>query len=149
MTLFPNEDIVDTLGNITLTSHRLRQELKPGTFKSIMLDNVDAIECEYKENQSYINTAVVSFVISSFALFCFFNNIFQEDLRGLLLVVAIVGIVVGILFILAYYQSRRHELMVSAQTANMSYTILGTDMEEIISFTDKIEMVRSTYIGKI
>lgn len=130
MKLFQDEIVIKQADNknYLFTNVRIRQ-MYGNNATSILLENILCIKMRYRENALLLYLGIFILVGALIA------TLSGKDFIG-----AAVGLgVLGIVFILLYYNSRTHYLFISSGAGDITLSIQGQGTEKISEFIDQIE----------
>jgi hypothetical protein len=143
--LIPGESILQysDSGLITLTTHRIRCQNSvwgESNFISIMLEKISSVEVV---GNSYPMLLIAGILIGIVGLFITFNQ--QEGNEG-----AILAIVIGLVFIIAYFVTKKTICIISSDGGNkMVFRTEGMNIESLIDMVDKIELAKNNRTSQI
>jgi len=140
MKTFDDEKIITQSddGTVTLTSHRINQEVKSfskSTSKSIMLEHITSCETIHKQSWLLIIMAVIGILGAGYGVAD--NN---EDLT-------IPAAVIGLVCLIAFWLTRRAFIKVASPSTVMHINVKGMPRERITEFVDQIEHTKHSRLS--
>jgi hypothetical protein len=138
MNLMPNESVLlESEGrSLILTTHRVRYQVETfgnAVIKSIMLDELASCAMVRSSNVVFLVLAAVCFVIGLLVAMGGRRN------EGALLV----GIVLAIIFVFAYFVSRRQILAFASAGTTISVNTQGIKLEAAQQFIEQAEAAKN------
>ena len=123
------EKIAELLkGQVTLTTHRVRYERKIGgdpCLTSIMLEDLCWCDMVYRSNFILILLGIMVSIISVVV--------------GFIYSYAFTGILLGLIFIVAYFSGRGSILALASAAGKMKFEVKGVGFQDIVDFIDQVE----------
>ena len=138
MELLSDEQILLTSNDNStiLTTHRVRYQTKIGgktSFSSIMLEMLSSCEFTQKTNPALLWLSVVFLLIGISLGFMVDENSYY----------VLGGIILAIIFFIAYYLYRRGMILLSCAGANIYLPVSRMSVEKMIEFVNAIESAKN------
>lgn len=129
MKMLPNEEVITLSNGITLTNQRIRHTFDKGgdrTITSLLLENIQSISIRYTHKPLLLIVGIL-LIAASIIIF--------NAATGIL----IIGSVIGLVFIVYYFETRKHYLSVASAAGAIHIRVKGQDTTKLLNYIDTVE----------
>jgi len=129
MKLLQGEEAITYNNGIALTNYRVRHIVETSgsaNLMSILLENVQSMGMQYKSKPLLLIIGILLIVASV---------LFSGGKSG----VIVPGLIIGAIFIIAYFFTRKHYLTIASAGESINILIKGKSSRELIDYVDTVE----------